>query len=939
MRSHAIAIVTLLLLAATGTAWGQFTTVINVPGDPAPASISSGTQVNVLEGGILNSFSQTFTASGGEVNLLGGTMNGPVQARGSSVFNLLEGRVSTSITVADQSVVNVGGIDYRSSLLTAANSSRVHMSGSEIERVTGLDNATFTLSGGRVSQLTLRQDATATMEGGILDGIKSLNNQSSLEVTGGTFRGRLLNPDDGLLTLHGGEFRIDGIPVAGLNLPGQSVDIELAIGQFVTGTLPDGRVLGFSQGFIDSTDVGTLRLVASPLPSLQTEIHLPGDSPPVGLREGRTLHLGDGASVGDYFTAGWNSTLIMTGGSLGEQFHAYHATVRIRGGEVGTAFTTAQGSIVDITGGNFAGSQALGASQVDIDGGTFGFTRLHSKTSALIQKGEFKTLTVDTDSDVLMSGGRISERLYVGSSRMDVYGGLITGVTEIGSGQLTLHGGRLGGTLLARAASQVEIVGGDFRVDGVPVAGLDAIGDIVQFDPASGVTVTGILTDGTPIHLSSDDGRTFAAGTLNLRLAPVPGSVPSTLLVLGKLDRHTLREGQKAFVSSKGELGDYFRSSAGAEITFNGGSLGHHFEGDGTKIVVNSGTIGDYFNGFVRTELLVSGGTVGNHARLSGESRLEMTAGSLGNSFYLQRGSTAIIHGGTVGSDFRVVASTATIHGGTFGASFQVGTPPPPPRGGEGEGEAAAIVIPASSIADIHAGSFQNIQVNKSGIANIDGGTFEKGLVVREGTANLSGGVVQTNAHVTLGGTLNVFGGSLPDDVQVTGAVLNLYGGSIGERLRVDGSGVSSSARSGELHVYGGEIGQGWRVSSSAIVSIQGGTFGEGAHVEGGVLTIYGTAFDLDPYTPSRGKDFPELLTPNVPYLITTRNVTLTVRLLDGSPFELGLFNTPTAGRDFVSARANVYLVLVQVPEPGTLALALISLATLAFTRCRPAQD
>src|SRR5690606_1604614 len=63
MRFRAIAILTHVLVIATSAAQGQFTTVINLPGDPVPASISFGTQINVYEGGILNSFNQTFTAS------------------------------------------------------------------------------------------------------------------------------------------------------------------------------------------------------------------------------------------------------------------------------------------------------------------------------------------------------------------------------------------------------------------------------------------------------------------------------------------------------------------------------------------------------------------------------------------------------------------------------------------------------------------------------------------------------------------------------------------------------------------------------------------------------------------------------------------------------------------------------------------------------------
>ena len=84
------AVVLLGLLASA--ARGDFTTIINVPPDAAPASIGSGTQLNVTTGGALPDGFQAGSPDGAstmvEVNMNGGEFGELFHAYAGSVVNI-----------------------------------------------------------------------------------------------------------------------------------------------------------------------------------------------------------------------------------------------------------------------------------------------------------------------------------------------------------------------------------------------------------------------------------------------------------------------------------------------------------------------------------------------------------------------------------------------------------------------------------------------------------------------------------------------------------------------------------------------------------------------------------------------------------------------------------------------------------------------------------
>src|SRR5690606_13033062 len=79
------------LLLPVGMASGQFTTVINVPPDLPPLSITSGTQLNISAGGQLGIPFSTFTALGGEVNISGGAIDAHFASQGDATTNISGG--------------------------------------------------------------------------------------------------------------------------------------------------------------------------------------------------------------------------------------------------------------------------------------------------------------------------------------------------------------------------------------------------------------------------------------------------------------------------------------------------------------------------------------------------------------------------------------------------------------------------------------------------------------------------------------------------------------------------------------------------------------------------------------------------------------------------------------------------------------------------------
>src|SRR5262249_27028447 len=155
-------------------------------------------------------------------------------------------------------------------------------------------------------------------------------------------------------------------------------------------------------------------------------------------------------------------------------------------------------------------------------------------------------------------------------------------------------GGRLGSSFRSAAGSHTTLVGYDFKVDGVPVAELANVGDSKLINPGSSF-LSGILSDGTPFMLSSQDGD-FSSGLSSSELtfqlsAPVAApptvfNVPTDAVPKGVLSGQTLN------LNSGGVLPAHYNAHSGSTVNIHGGSVGTDFEAYQSNVTIDGGTFG-----------------------------------------------------------------------------------------------------------------------------------------------------------------------------------------------------------------------------------------------------------------------------------------------------------------------------------------------------------
>src|SRR5262249_5517893 len=141
------------------------------------------------------------------------------------------------------------------------------------------------------------------------------------------------------------------------------------------------------------------------------------------------------------------------------------------------------------------------------------------------------------------------------------------------------------------------------------------------------------------------------------------------------------------------------------------------------------------------------------------------------------------------------------------------------------------------------------------------------------------------------GGNFKIAGGSVGNDaivqnlVSTARAKLTMSSGAIGDRFRVQGyfsqpnPNVAPVIGPAPVEISGGTVGDGFSAGIASIVNISGGTFRDLFVAEkGSTINLFGTSFFIN------GAPIPGLIR-NVPYSITTRDVTLSGFFVDGSPF------------------------------------------------------
>ena len=431
-------------------AFGQFTTVRNIPPEPNIGnnqSIGSNTQVNLAAGGSIGNFFTAGTPTGSsniELNVAGGSVGfGAIVYR--TTVNISGGAIHNMFTAYD-SDINISG-------------------GSAGDDFMAIVGSTVSISGGSVGDDAI-VEGTVSISGGSF-GRNFMAGGGTVTISGGTFSDSF--SVSGTATIFGGEFRSDGVLISGLNAVGDSVFYLQPGADSLTGTLADGSLFAFAD--TDSLRDGPVTLHRAALPPVgPAMITAPSDLVPTGIRGGQTLVVEDGGIVSRNFTAGFGSTVKVTGGEVGDNFEAAGATVYIEDGSVGLAMDALPGSNVFISGGSVGdGLHIYAGSKVTIAGGSIGIAT-----------------QVFDGATVVISGGSVG-------------GGFNA---EPGS-HISISGGAIGEEFSAEEGSIVRLAGTQFVLDGVDISGSLAVNvplTITQRD----VTLAGVLADGSPFSFDLD---------------------------------------------------------------------------------------------------------------------------------------------------------------------------------------------------------------------------------------------------------------------------------------------------------------------------------------------------------------------------------------------------------------------------------------------------
>lgn len=348
--------------------------------------------------------------------------------------------------------------------------------------------ATLAIAGtAEVSTVWADRDSQVTIEGG---DINTLHIRAGSEVTvfGGTVYAFDAGQSEGTLILAGGNYRLNGQLIAGLEIPDSQVPLDLLPGDVLTGELADGRPVMLYGG--DQLADGVLRLVSNaPAAPTQTTLTIDSNTTLDHAREGQTLNVVAGGRLPDRFRAGYGSRVNFVGGT------SLYGLEALGGSEV----VVSSGNVVPSI---FANAQ----SQVTVAGGTLDYVSAAPGSQLSITGGELRSGFIEGRAE--MTGGSTA-RFYVYNQ----------GEVEVTGGSLDL--------LQLASGTTATLVGTSFQVDGADVTSLLSV-DTPYVVTQRNVVVEGVLADGSPIgdlvsSLYTDNNWYAASGaTLQLLLAAAP---------------------------------------------------------------------------------------------------------------------------------------------------------------------------------------------------------------------------------------------------------------------------------------------------------------------------------------------------------------------------------------------------------------------------------
>lgn len=549
-------------------------------------------------------------------------------------------------------------------------------------------------------------------------------------------------------------------------------------------------------------------------------------------------------SIGPIWTPGNNIEVNLLGGSIGsrgESFHTFYS---------GSKWTRTTNVTLNLMEGRvWGGIAAVNGTLVRLNNAAIdGDLELIEGSLAIMSGGEVRQdVSVDRGSMLLMSDGHVDGSLRVTDSLARITGGRIEGsISVYNDGRLEISGGTSGHFLATR---NTTIVGGEFKLNGIPISAENGSSQSISF-PAHSV-LTGTLADGTPAIIANQ--VRFAARNrfwdekITLRHSEVPAATTQGTLTAGTTP-NGLRPGQSLTLLSGTSAPNNFAALEGTTVTIAGGEMGHGFEAIETQITLSSGRIGGLATLYHGSTLEVTGGQVGSNFELASGSRLELRGGRLGLLAYAHSGSEVYYAGGIIDDYFTAeTGSSFTIAGG----EFHLDGIPIPELGTASSTK--QFDIPAGSVLSGTLSNGRVIAIHSDNHA-IAPGT----LTLESTTLPASGGPVfhvpndPAPRGLRPGQTLLLSAGGEIGDAFTTssGSVVRMDGGTIGRSFKSMGSFVSmSGGEIGDLELFhgslanldGGSVDWGVSVHNGALLNLNGGDIRHVLSVRsGGVARVSG---------------------------------------------------------------------------------------------------
>lgn len=320
------------------------------------------------------------------------------------------------------------------------------------------------------------------------------------------------------LRLVGADLRINGEPVAGLENPGDIVEVPGPNPQLtpsVTGTLADGTPFVFTRADGDLLRDVTFELAELPAvgPAM---LDASTDDLGVGLRRGQTLVVPAGAAVRENYVAGLGSKIVVeAGGSIGENFEAGGARIDVRGGTINADADLAGGSRLHLYDGEIGEELHLTHATLDVFGGTLGGGAEASTGATINVYDGAETGSIGTFEGVInVRGGDIDNVRALRDGKANITGGNLGAGSPssnydavfVGGGYVTISGGNIINRVNVLPFSTLHVYGSEFFL-GDDAITLDS-GESMIIENRGSDRLTTLLADGTPLELSLFTGTT-----------------------------------------------------------------------------------------------------------------------------------------------------------------------------------------------------------------------------------------------------------------------------------------------------------------------------------------------------------------------------------------------------------------------------------------------